>query len=77
MRLIYLNNNIFKSKDISEIERATYVLMSLFFLLQVFLELEDAPLQVAVDVDVPRDYALHVFDVLIDVVLHLADTLYV
>ena len=77
MRLIYLNNNIFKSKDISEIERATYVLMSLLFLLQVFLELEDAPLQVAVDVDVPRDYALHVFDVLIDVVLHLADTLYV
>ena len=51
--------------------------MSLLFLLQVFLELEDAPLQVAVDVDVPRDYALHVFDVLIDVVLHLADTLYV
>lgn len=77
MRLIYLNNNIFKSKDISEIERATYILMSLLFLLQVFLELEDAPLQVAVDVDVPRDYALHVFDVLIDVVLHLADTLYV
>ena len=77
MRLIYLNNNIFKSKDISEIERATYVLMSLLFLLQVFLELEDAPLQVAVDVDVPRDYALHVFNVLIDVVLHLADTLYV
>lgn len=77
MRLIYLNNNIFKSKDISEIERATYILMSLLFLLQVFLELEDAPLQVAVDVDVPRDYALHVFNVLIDVVLHLADTLYV
>lgn len=49
--------------------------MRFLFLLQVFLELEDASLQVAVDVNVPRDYAFHVLHVLIDIILNLPDPL--
>jgi hypothetical protein len=49
--------------------------MSLLFLLKVLLELVDASLQVAINLNVTTNDAFHPTDVLIDVILDGADTL--
>jgi len=62
-------------KKVSEVESASDILMCLLFLLKVLLELVDASLQVAVNLNVSTNDAFHPTDVLIDVILDGADTL--
>ena len=56
-------------KQLSEVEGTSDVLMSLLFLLKVLLELDDASLQVTVNLNVTSNDAFHPTDVLIDVIL--------
>jgi hypothetical protein len=62
---------------ISEIEGAADILMCLLFLFEMLFELGDPALEVAIDVDVARDDALHSAHILVDVVLHGAYSLHV
>ena len=57
------------TKRVSEVECAADVLMCLLFLLKVLLELDNASLQVIVNLNVTTNDAFHPTDVLIDIIL--------
>jgi len=62
---------------VSEVERASDILVSLLLFFKVLLEFIDTPLQVAVYLDISGYDSFHPTDVLIDVVFNLAYTLHI
>lgn len=59
----------------SKVEGSSHVLMRFLLFLEMFLEFVYSTLQVAVDLDVARDNALHATNVFVDVVLDGPDAL--